>query len=188
MKKCGSLIAVIFIYAFSATAQMSDSGSVKQNGPDPVWISFGLGGSDSLSGFNVSTHVFVNEHCFSAQYASSKEYSFWGDPEDNRQEFSLAYGRCVATDMAMALGSLGVCYRNETSYEISDSYSNDPDDWFDTEFIYAARHRDYYGIIAKGQILLRSRHVGIGPSFAVCFTGERAFISIYLDLALGNLK
>jgi hypothetical protein len=193
MKKYGYFASLILILSFSATAQVPDNRLVEKEGQKLGWVSFGLGGADSLMGFNVNTYMIIDKHCFSAQYAQSKEIlflNFSDKPENSRYEFNLTYGRKASTNNVIALGSIGACYMNERIYEVVGSYNDDPDDWFgfSTEYIWAARQRSYYGIIAKGQILLRSKTLGIGPSFAVCFTGERAFISIYLDMALGNLK
>ncbi|MDO9390701.1 MAG: hypothetical protein Q7U71_02895 [bacterium] len=193
MKRYGCLLFLILLCAFSATAQVFDRSTVDKEEPKLGWISLGLGAADSLFGFNVNACILVSKHCFSAQYVQAKEIlflNFSDKPENSRYEFNLTYGRKTSTNSVIALGSIGACYMNERIYEVVGSYNDDPDDWFGfgTEYIWAARQRSYYGIIAKGQILLRTKTLGIGPSIAVSFTGERTFLSIYLDVAFGNLK
>lgn len=193
MKKYGCLLCLILLCAFSATAQVPDNSYINNEGPNWGWLSCGIGGAkEEFIGFNVNAYIPAKRHCFLAQYVYLEELKFqiFGyDPPAKRHELNLTYGKKPAKGNFAILGSAGFCYINESTYEIVGTYVTDPDNWFfGTENIWAERNRSYFGVTLKGQVLLRSKYLGIGPSLVANFTGSGVYASLFLDVALGNLK
>jgi hypothetical protein len=160
---------------------------------DLTWISVGMGcSSNDRYGFDVNACYLTKNHCFSFQYAHLEEIKFniFGyEPADNRAEFNLSYGRNATSGNVIAMCSSGLCYVNENIYEIVGSYNTDPDNWFfGTEYIWGLRKRSYFGINLNGQIIFRSRNIGIGPSFSFNLAKEKTFMSAYVNLSIGKLK
>jgi hypothetical protein len=86
--------------------------------------------------------------------------------------------------------SLGLCYLYKSTYEVVGSYKTNPDDWLglSNQYFWAKRDRTNFGVTFKGQVLLVSKYIGIGPSLVANFTRDGMYLSLFLDLALGRLK
>lgn len=176
MSGCGRLLALALCCAAAAAAQEPGTERAARGWHGPFWVSAGTNG---FTGGNINTVAVIGPHCISAQYEHYKSWELFDKPPDVHHRFNVAYGRRASGGGIMAIGSVGVCWVDETTYEMVNS-----------DFVsrWVERNSGHGGITIKGQVLLRTRHLGIGPGIVASGAGGRSFIGLYLDLAVGELK
>ncbi len=191
MKKSAILIFLILNTGLLSFAQTNKGARSSADTFDRAWLSAGLGISSDFPGYDIGIFAVRGEHCFSVRFNHMEEFNldlFGPQPDDSRDEVSLAYGRCLASGNMIALAAAGVCLVNSTTYQVIGWYSNDPDNWFDDQAIYQKVNRSQYGLMVQGQVLWSSKYFGLGPGFTASFTGEKGYLSAFLDIAIGNLR